>query len=365
MHWLPGSLATQVRQAIGPLVNRGSPLARDLLYASASPVQHGRPSAALRDGLGWASNTTSFQPSLSFPTGYNPAGMTALSVGIINGTANSGNQQAGIRVSSSPSSNSFALGARLIDFAANGQASFSVQYSDFSSQTVGPISHGVSTSGGRLVMGVTWRRNTTAGLRAFVNGVVVGSANSSNLALFPSSMAVDVHVATGGTNNQGYLTTVNALWARALSDDEMRVLSDNPWQLFEPPPSSFWAPSAAAAIFQLIADITTNGWTAVGAASVAAATNEAVPSDAEYGLSPNLSSSYTGSIPSMPAGTYTVQFRADRTTAQGQMRIRYLDASNVDVGGTAWQTLTGTPTTYSLTATTTATATRARIEVQP
>jgi hypothetical protein len=117
--------------------------------------------------------------------------------------------------------------------------------------------------------------------------------------------------------------------------------------------------------YRLTGDTTLNGWTAVGAASVAAATNEAVASDAEYGLSPDLTSSYTGSIGSMPAGTYTVSFRADRTLTQGQMRIRYLDAGNVDVGGTAWQVLTGTATTYNLTATTTATATQARIEVQP
>jgi hypothetical protein len=37
----------------------------------------------------------------------------------------------------------------------------------------------------------------------------------------------------------------------------------------------------------------------------------------------------------------------------------------VDVGGTAWQVLTGTATTYILSATTTATATQARVEVQP
>lgn len=367
MRWLPGSLATQTRQVAGLAIDRSSPLARELLFASAGPVQHGRPSAAIRDGLGWASNTASFQPGISFPTGYNPAGMTALSVGIINGTANSANQQAGIRVSSSPSSNSFALGARLIDFAANGQSSFSVQYSDFSAQTVGPISHGVSTSGGRLAMGLTWRRNTTAGLRAFVNGAVVGSANSSNLSLFPSSMAVDVHVATGGTNCQGYLTAFNALWARALTDEEMRALSDNPWQLFAPTPRPLWAPSVASVtIYRPGSDISVGGWTATGAASLFDAINEVSASDTDYITGPDLSTpTVLGLTASMPAGNYTVRVRSSYTGGSGQVRVRFLNTSNVDVGGTAWQAVTGTLTTYTLSATTTGTADRFRIEVQP
>jgi len=45
--------------------------------------------------------------------------------------------------------------------------------------------------------------------------------------------------------------------------------------------------------------------------------------------------------------------------------VRLLDGANTDVGGTAWQALTNTPTTYTLAATVTATASRVRIEVQP
>jgi len=45
--------------------------------------------------------------------------------------------------------------------------------------------------------------------------------------------------------------------------------------------------------------------------------------------------------------------------------VRFLNTSNVDVGGTAWQAVTGTLTTYNLSATTTGTADRFRIEVQP
>jgi hypothetical protein len=155
-------------------------------------------------------------------------------------------------------------------------------------------------------------------------------------------------------------------WDRGLLDSEILQISGNPWQIFESPRRLGWlAPSAAATIYRLISDTITNGWTAVGAASVAAATNETTPSDAEYGLSPNLSSSYTGAWPSMPAGNHTVRFRGDRTLTGGQVRIRYLDSGGTDVGGTAWQALTGTAAEYVLSATTTATATQARIEVQP
>lgn len=67
---------------------------------------------------------------------------------------------------------------------------------------------------------------------------------------------------------------------------------------------------------------------------------------------------------SMPSGSFDVSFRAD-VIGSGQMRVRFLNASNTDVGGTSWQALGASPTDYTLTATTTATATKMQIEVQP
>jgi hypothetical protein len=287
-------------------------------------------------------------------------------VGIINGTANSGNQQAGIRVSSSPTANSFALGARLIDFAANGQASFSVQYSDFSAQTVGPISHGVSTSAGRLAMGLTWRRNTTAGLRAFVNGAVVGSTNSSNLALFPSSMGVDVHVATGGTNNQGYLTAFNALWVRTLTDEEMLALSVNPWQLFEPVARPTWTIDVASvSVYRPNSDIIVNSWTPSSGSDLYAMIDEPTLSRADFITSPNLADPTTmGWTSPLPAGTYDIPVDFDRMGNYGQLRIVLLDSSNVVVGTSSWASAPAVAATTTFTVTTTGTSDRFRLELQ-
>lgn len=239
------TLRTQ-QPSLMAFVNRSSPLAHKLLFVSTGPMQHGKPHIPATVGNVWAPNTAAFAAPPIFPTNYNPEGFTTLSIGILNGTANSGNQQGGIRVAPSITSNTFSFGARLIDFAANGQASFSVSYGDFTAQVIGPITHNVSTAGGRLALGLAWKRNTTDGMRAFINGKVAGTLTSSNLALFPSSMGLDVHIASGGTNNQGYLTAFNAVWERQLSDSEMQLLSDNPWQLFTPE-LQLWAYEAAAA----------------------------------------------------------------------------------------------------------------------
>jgi hypothetical protein len=46
------------------------------------------------------------------------------------------------------------------------------------------------------------------------------------------------------------------------------------------------------------------------------------------------------------------------------VRANLLNSSNVSQGVSSWQTLTSSPTTYTLSVTTTGTATRVRIEVQ-
>jgi hypothetical protein len=114
------------------------------------------------------------------------------------------------------------------------------------------------------------------------------------------------------------------------------------------------------------ADIAAGGWTATPGGSLASCIDEAAADDADYITSPDLAAPTIMTLsPALPSGTRTVRVRASRTGSAGQLRVRLLDGSNVDVGGTAWQALAATPTTYTLSATTSATATRARIEVQP
>jgi hypothetical protein len=118
-------------------------------------------------------------------------------------------------------------------------------------------------------------------------------------------------------------------------------------------------------IYRPGSDISAGGWTATPGGTLASCIDETAADDADFITSPDLATpAVLGLSAPLPAGTYTVRVRAARTATQGQVRVRFLNASNVDQGGTAWQALTGSPTTYELPATTTGSADRFRIEVQ-
>lgn len=120
---------------------------------------------------------------------------------------------------------------------------------------------------------------------------------------------------------------------------------------------------AAIVVYRPGADVS-GSWTPVGAGSVAAALAD--ESTSNWGQSPDLSASQTLSwTPNLPAGTWDIPIVADRTGASGQTRIVCLDAGGASVGASAWQALTATQASYTLSVTTTATATQFRIEVQP
>lgn len=124
--------------------------------------------------------------------------------------------------------------------------------------------------------------------------------------------------------------------------------------------------TTGAAFYRPSSDIVTGGWVASPGGTLASCVDEASADDNDHITSPDTSTAAVlGMSPAMPAGNQTIRLRAARTGATGQVRVRLLDAANTDVGGTAWQALTTTPTTYTLAATITATADRYRIEVQP
>jgi hypothetical protein len=156
-----------------------------------------------------------------------------------------------------------------------------------------------------------------------------------------------------------------AYYRRALSSFEIAALSANPWQIFAPLPRRIIV-TAAATPGTLTGDVTTTGWTATPSGDYYATLDEAVASDTDYITSPTLGTGgpITMSIEPVTAGTYDVQIRAAYSGSAGQVRANLLNSSNVSQGVSSWQTLTSSPTTYTLSVTTTGTATRVRIEVQ-
>lgn len=128
------------------------------------------------------------------------------------------------------------------------------------------------------------------------------------------------------------------------------------------------APDAAFATVTITrpgSDIAVSGWTATPGGSLFDTINESAAEDADYITSPDLSTPATfGLTAPVPAGSYTVRLRAQRTASTGQARVALLDAGGTQVGVTAWQALGTTWATHSLAVTTTGTAEQARIEVQ-
>lgn len=112
-------------------------------------------------------------------------------------------------------------------------------------------------------------------------------------------------------------------------------------------------------------DISTGGWTATPGGTLASCIDEVVANDSDYITSPNLTTPAVLSLStSLPAGSWDISVRAKYVLTNGQIRIRMLNSGGTDVGGSSWQVLTGSASTYTLSATTTAAADRFRIEVQ-
>jgi hypothetical protein len=153
------------------------------------------------------------------------------------------------------------------------------------------------------------------------------------------------------------------VWDRVLSDLEVASLHANPLQVFAPTTVSR-SIATAITVYRPGSDVGISGWTAVGAASRAAALAD--ESGATYAESPDLGTPDTQTwITPFPAGPITLEVTAARTDTAGALRIVLLDAGGAAVGATAWQTLTGTPTDYVLTGAVSATSPQFRIEVQP
>ena len=115
-------------------------------------------------------------------------------------------------------------------------------------------------------------------------------------------------------------------------------------------------------------DITTTGWTPSAGAVLFDMIDEAVASDADWISSPDLGASPGPAVfrlsGSIAAGAVDVMVRARRVSSVGQIRVLLQNNAGTTIGTSAWQSLTDTFATYTLSVTTTGITDRARIEVQ-
>lgn len=116
-----------------------------------------------------------------------------------------------------------------------------------------------------------------------------------------------------------------------------------------------------------VSDNTVTGFAPSSGSVCAAMLNEDTADDSTVVTCGTLTSGFQGMDlnlnQSYPAGTYSgIVFRMWVASGSGNGRVRFLDASGTQVGVTATQALTTTPTTYTLPVTLTGTATRAVLE---
>ncbi len=185
------------------------------------------------------------QTNFRVPFAYNPPlGLTTFSIGYVNGTENSGSAQFGIRLRADDNVNSVQFGIGVESFSANLNAFWLISYSDFTSQS-GTFAHGQGNSNSKLGLALTYQHNTTNGIKAYVNGVNVNSANTDTRTPINTSNTVAfINDSEGGTKNTGYPTYCNYLWTRSLSAIEIQSLYQDPWQVFlpVPVPRRIWVP---------------------------------------------------------------------------------------------------------------------------
>lgn len=218
-----------------------------------------------------------------------------------------------------------------------------------------------------------WRGGTgTGNVSLFVNGVDKSSslfARGSG----PSVMNSGVNDLQIGIANDGNPLTgkvaVARMWNRALSQNEALKLSANPFTILKPTRRLIGFTVSSATISRPNSDIVVSGWTGyTDNVNLYANIDEVTPSTADYVISPDLLATpgpiIFGLTNSLPTGTYDARFSAKRTDTIGQVRVVFRDSGGTIVGTSAWQSLTNTYTSYTLTVTATGTATQGGFEVQ-
>lgn len=202
----------------------------------------------------------------------------------------------------------------------------------------------------------------------WINGDLVATFSAASTGGGSGSSAVDNwfvgNRGDGLRNLDGVIGHV-PIWNRELAAGEAQAISADFDLLYASGTRPLWAPSATGAtVYRPGSDLIVNGWTAVGAGSLAAAMADA--SNATYAESPNLTDPATETWDApLPAGTYDISVTFDRTATNGQLRLILLDSGGGTVGTSAWQAAPAIFATTVFNVTTTGTSDRFRIEVQP
>lgn len=408
----------RTRQPAGSAqIDRGNPLARGLAYArKGGDLDTARRTGtrripridAVMDGFG-ATFGVGTTDGILLPYGGQATLRTYLAVVVWNGTGGSGG-----RIFDKHSNGS--AGFPEAFFTSNTTVTYSRNHTTQPGQWTGAIPVNL-TNAEAVPIVVTYDSSSTANdPKMYVRGQSVSVSETTAPVGTPvvstAEYGLGNRLADSIRNFDGLIGCF-FIWDRILSDDEIAQVSRNPWQLFAPE-RRLWVPhvdagapsqtltaarydngnefyastinigtvtlssllfsnnnifyaaslSQSAAIYRPTSDIAVTGWTATPGGSIFDTINEVVASDVDYATSPDVSTPATFGTSAGSAGNFDIRIRAAKTATTGQLRVRLLNNLGVDVGGTAWQSLTTTPTTYTLSATASAAFEQIKIELQ-
>lgn len=227
------------------------------------------------------------------------------------------------------------------------------------SDTATTVTGGFTTTGTNGTARMVWTRSATSPSAAQVKAGQDNAGGTSGV-LVPTNLTIT----SAGANNFASATPVTGLtyWGYVVHTDgsgnDSAVLALGP---------------VYPGTGRPVNDLSTASYTPSSGASLAAMLNDdAVVADATKDATFITSPALTGSFVAGPiielnkaygAGSYSgLKARKWVDTGAGEFRIKLLDSTNAVVGQTAAQSMTTTPTTYTLAVTLTGTATRIQIE---
>jgi hypothetical protein len=169
----------------------------------------------------------------------------------------------------------------------------------------------------------------------------------------------------GATQLDGRIYYV-ALFNRVLSAAEHASLAQNPWQLFEPQQIRIPLQMAVTAYYPGT-ETAAAGWTASTGGSLSSCISETVASDADYIISPDVTTSITfaWAPASLPIGTWGINWHGMKTGTTGQIRIVLLDGGGTVLATGSYHAQTGAFANYTDTLTIASASTHFRIEDAP
>ena len=178
---------------------------------------------------------------------------------------------------------SFTDGGLSVSFGFSGSSSivFSAKGATNGTLSISHAAVGYSPGQSRPIVGRV--AGTTQEL--FIGGVLLGS-RVNTIPMVNQAIPIYFGALSTGGNQLNALHTCLHVFNRALSDSEVKSLTDNPWQVFAPDNKSLWVPAAVSVSLPTLvrptSTISAGLWVPTGAATLHETIDEEFHVDADY-----------------------------------------------------------------------------------